>query len=275
MSVRRAHVTAVLLILALLVGALVLIWWSQERILFQPPRVVEALPEASHITYETVDGQKLVGFVVGDPRDTPGVLLCFHGNADLAVWQLDWARTVERRTGYAVFLAEYRGYMSLGGSPTYASTKLDARAAYDHLRVTFGVDRARVAFFGHSLGSAVAAELAELHPPSALLLQSPFSSARAMAKLVVTLPVSIAWSVLSRIHFDTRGAVSDLDVPVSVVHGRRDRIIPFKMGVEVYDAAKRKGKLLLVEGAGHNDLPEVGGDPYWNWVVEALNTRSD
>lgn len=265
---------AVLLILALLVGALVLLWWSQERILFQPPRVAEALPEAGRVTYESVDGQKLVGFVVGDPRSAPGVLLCFHGNADLAVWQLDWARVVEHRTGYAVFLAEYRGYMSLGGSPTYSSTKLDARAAYDHLRIAFGVDRKRMAFFGHSLGSAVAAELAELHPPRALLLQSPFSSARAMARLVVTLPVSLAWSVLSRIHFDTRRSVSDLDVPVSVVHGRRDRIIPLRMGVEVYEAAKKKGKLLLVEGAGHNDVAEVGGEAYWTWITEALGTRS-
>jgi fermentation-respiration switch protein FrsA (DUF1100 family) len=267
-------VTAVLLILALLVGALALLWWSQERILFQPPRAVEALPDVGRVAYETVDGQKLVGFLVGDPRTAPGVLLCFHGNADLAVWQLDWARTIERRTGYAVFLAEYRGYMSLGGSPTYASTKLDARAAYDYLRVTIAIDRTRMAFFGHSLGSAVAAELAEAHPPSALLLQSPFSSARAMARLVVTLPVSFVWGALSRIHFDTRSVVADLDVPVSVIHGRRDRIIPFKMGVEVYEAAKRKGKLLLVEGAGHNDLPEVGGEAYWAWLVEALGTGS-
>jgi fermentation-respiration switch protein FrsA (DUF1100 family) len=270
---RRTHVTAVLLILALLVGALALLWWSQERILFQPPRVVEELPETGRVTYETVDGQKLVGFLVGDPRTAPGVLLSFHGNADLAVWQLAWARTVERRTGYAVFLAEYRGYMSLGGNPTYASTKLDARAAYDYLRVTFAVDRTRMAFFGHSLGSAVAAELAEIHPPSVLLLQSPFSSARAMARLIVTLPVSVVWRVLSRIHFDTLKVVSDLDVPVSVVHGRSDRIIPFRMGVEVYKAAKRKGKLLLVEGAGHNDVAEIAGDEYWRWLIESLEPQ--
>jgi pimeloyl-ACP methyl ester carboxylesterase len=81
-----------------------------------------------------------------------------------------------------------------------------------------------MAFFGHSLGSAVATELAEIHPPAALLLQSPFSSARAMARLIVTLPVALVWKSISRIHFDTRVAVATLDVPVSVVHGRRDRI---------------------------------------------------
>jgi fermentation-respiration switch protein FrsA (DUF1100 family) len=266
-------VIAALVILALLSGSLFLLWWSQERILFQPPRLQETLPESGRVSYEALDGQRLVGFIVGDPRTAPGVLLCFHGNADLAVWQLEWAQVVERQTGFAVFLAEYRGYMSLGGSPTYSSTKLDARAAYDHLRIAFGLDRARMAFFGHSLGSAVATELAEIHPPAALLLQSPFSSARAMARLIVTLPVVLIWGAFSRIHFDTRAAVSTLDVPVSVVHGRRDRIVPFRMGVEVYEAAKKRGRLLLVEGAGHNNVAEIAGKEYWRWIAEALKPQ--
>lgn len=264
------YVSTALVIFALILGALFLLWRKQERILFQPPRLVEAVPDSGRVSYEAVDGQRLAGFLIGDPKKAPGVLICFHGNADLAVWQLDWARAVEHRTGYAVFLAEYRGYMSLGGSPTYASTKLDARAAYDHVRVTFGVDREHVAFFGHSLGSAVATELAEVHPPSVLLLQSPFSSARAMARLIVSPPVVLVWRAISRIHFDTQQAVADLDVPVSVAHGKRDRIVPFRMGIDVFDAARKKGKLLLVDEAGHNDVAEVAGEAYWDWMREAL-----
>ncbi len=257
-------------IIALVLGALLFLWHKQERILFQPPRSVETPPESGRVSYEAVDGQQLVGFIIGDPRQAPGVLICFHGNADLAVWQLDWARSVEHRTGYAVFLAEYRGYMSLGGSPTYASTKLDARAAYDHLRVAFGVDHARVAYFGHSLGSAIATELAEIHPPSALLLQSPFSSARAMARLIIYPPVVLVWRAISRIHFDTQQAVAELDIPVSVAHGKRDRIVPVRMGVDVYQAARNKAQFLVVEQAGHNDVADVGGEEYWQWMRNAL-----
>lgn len=260
-----------LVILGLLFGFLFLIWWSQERILFQPPRLDDAPVESGRVHYKAEDGQQLVGFVVGDPRTAPGVLLCFHGNADLAVWQLDWAREVERHTGHAVFLAEYRGYMSLGGAPTYSNTKLDARAARDYLVSVLGVDRGRIAYFGHSLGSAIAAELAEVHHPAALLLQSPFVSARAMARLIVSRPFVLVWKAISRIHFDTKETVSRLDVPVSVAHGKRDRLVPFRMGVEVYEAAKRKGQLLLVENAGHNDVADVGGDEYWQWVGAALN----
>jgi len=263
-------VIAALLLFSLVIAALALLWLRQERILFQPPPLLGEPPLTGRVSYDAVDGQALLAFMVGDPAASPGVLICFHGNADLAVWQIDWARSVERHTGYAVFLAEYRGYMSLGGAPTYATSKLDARAAYDHVRVNFGVSRERVAYFGHSLGSAVAAELAELHPPSALLLQAPFSSARAMSRLIVSPPIVLAWRAISRIHFDTERIVAELDVPVSVSHGTRDRVVPLRMGRNVYQAAKRKGQLLIVENAGHNDVAGVAGEKYWQWFRAAL-----
>jgi uncharacterized protein len=263
-------VITALVVLALLLGLLALLWRSQERILFQPPRLYGNPIESGRVSYRASDGQLLAGYIVGDPRVAPGVLLCFHGNADLAMWQLDWAHSVGQQTGFAVMLAEYRGYMSLGGIPTYSTTKLDALAAYDYLGSEFVVDRARIAYFGHSLGSAVAAELAEVHHPRALLLQSPFSSARAMARLIVTLPVALVWRAVSRIHFDTVKVVSRLGVPVSVSHGKRDRIVPLRMGLEVYDAAKVKGNLLVVEKAGHSDIADVAGGEYWKWIAAVL-----
>jgi len=268
----RARVTlALLVLLGLASGLLLLLWWGQERILFQPPILFGGQNEPGRVEYRAADGQRLIGYVVGDPRTSPGVMVSFHGNADLAVWQLDWARSVHEHTGYAVFLAEYRGYMSLGGSPSYATTKLDADAAYDHLKNELGADTTRLAYHGHSLGTAVAAELAQRHPPRALLLQSPFTSARAMARLIVSPPVVLAWKAVSRIHFDTKSLVSSLDVPVSVAHGNRDRVVPFKLGLEVYEAARRKGELLVVEGAGHNDVVDVAGEAYWKWIGAALD----
>ena len=256
--------------LALLFGLLALLWQSQERILFQPPRFHEDPVETGRATYRASDGQLLTSFVVGDPQTASGVLLCFHGNADLAMWQLEWARSVEMHSGYAVMLAEYRGYMSLGGKPTYSTTKLDALAAYDYLGSAFGIDGTRIAYFGHSLGSAIAVELAEVHRPRALLLQSPFSSARAMARLIVTPAIAVIWRAVSRIHFDTVRAVARLDVPVSVSHGKRDRIVPFKMGLDVYNAARKRGQLLVVGKAGHSDVAEVAGEEYWKWITSAL-----
>lgn len=261
---------ALLLLLGVLSGLLLLIWWGQERILFQPPSFSDITEEPGRVEYKAADGQRLAGYIIGDPGSAPGVLVCFHGNADLSYWQLDWGREVAERTGYAVFLAEYRGYMSLEGTPSYATTKLDSEAAYDHLQKTLGADPRRFAFYGHSLGSGVAAELAERHPPRALLLQSPFTSARAMARVIASAPIVLAWNTVSRVHFDTQRIVSRLDVPVSVTHGTRDRVVPVKMGVEVHAAAKRKGEVLIVEGAGHNDIADVAGEKYWSWITAAL-----
>jgi pimeloyl-ACP methyl ester carboxylesterase len=263
-------VIAAFLVVALLLGSLALLWGTQEKILFQPPRLYGDAVESGRVRYLASDGQSLEGYIVGNPKTASGVLLCFHGNADLAMWQLEWAGSVEKRAGYAVMLTEYRGYMSLGGKPTYMTTKLDALAAYEYLVSAFGVDSTQMAYFGHSLGSGIAAELAEVHRPRALVLQSPFSSARAMARLIVTPPITFVWRVISRIHFDTAAVVSRLDVPVFVAHGKRDRVVPFRMGLEVFDAAKRKGELLVVEKAGHSDVAEVGGEEYWKWIVAAL-----
>jgi fermentation-respiration switch protein FrsA (DUF1100 family) len=268
-------VVVVIVVLAIVLGLPAFIWWSQERILFQPPRSFGNAVQAGRVHYTASDGQHLVGYLVGEHAGVTGVLLCFHGNADLAMWQLDWAQSVNDRTGYTVMLAEYRGYMSVEGTPTYETAKLDAVAAYEYVRSELGVGDGKLAYFGHSLGSAVATELAELHKPRALLLQSPFTSALAMATLILTAPLAFVWKLVSRIHFDTAQAVARLDIPVAVAHGKRDRIVPFRMGMAVYDAAKIKGPLLVVNDAGHNDIPRLAGDRYWQWVAMALSSVTE
>src|SRR2546423_1073696 len=124
--------------------------------------------------------------------------------------------------------------------------------------------------YQEALVSGIAAELAEIHPPRALLLQAPFTSAQAMARIIVWPPITFIWRLLSRIHFDTTAIVSDLDVPVSVAHGKHDRVVPFRMGMQVFKAAKCKGPLLVVEHGAHNDLAQTAGEDYWRWVSESL-----
>lgn len=249
---------------------LALVWWGQEKLVFFPQGPpYPAVTGTGKLDYVAADGQKLFAYVVGDPANARGVLLCFHGNADLAALQVPWARQVHARTGYAVVLAEYRGYGGLRGKPTYAGSLLDAEAAYAATRESAG-GSARIAFFGHSLGSAVAAELAMRHEPSALLLKAPFTSAREMAPRVITPPLAMAFRLISRVHYDTRTAVAASDAPVWVVHGTSDGVIGVEMGRAVFDAAKNKGGILLVDDADHSDLAERGGSAYWDWIERAL-----
>jgi len=262
------------LLAALFVVLAGLVWWRQERIVFQPPRPPVAVErDTLRVAYQAADGQPLFGYLVLPPAGSDSaprrVLIAFHGNADLAVWQLPWAAEVARRTGWAVLCAEYRGYAGLSGTPSYEGSKLDARAAYAYVRDTLGVDPSRVAIFGHSLGSAIAAELAADVRPAALLLQSPFTSARAMARIVVAPPVAALWRVISRVHYDTESCVRTLEAPVHVAHGDRDFIIPVRMGRAVHAAARVPGRLFIARGAGHNDVG-AAGEAYWRWIEEAL-----
>jgi fermentation-respiration switch protein FrsA (DUF1100 family) len=266
-----------LLLLGLLVLAaayLLLIaaaWAWQERIVWQPPRGA-AYPDttARRVSYAADDGQPLYAYLLGDPGRAAGLLIAFHGNAELAADGIPWGTEVARRTGWAVLLPEYRGYGGLPGSPDYAGSRRDARATYRLGREQLAMDSSRIAYYGHSLGTAVATELASDHAPVAILLLAPFTSARDMARAMYGLPLWALWRVIGRIDFDTRAKVAVLEVPVSVAHGERDAVIPVWMGRAVHAAARVKGGLLIVSEAGHNDVASVAGHEYWAWLERAL-----
>ena len=253
------------------------LWLNQERVVFQPPEVDVSAPlPSTRVQFRAADGDELYGYLVapGASPDNGTLVLAFHGNADLAAWFVPWAQELAERTGARILIPEYRGYGGLPGRPTYATANADALGtlafARDSLKPSYLV------LFGHSLGTAIATDLAtamesEGRGPMALLLQSPFTSAREMAARMLVPPIPWLWRRISRVHYDTRMLVSQLDAPVWVAHGTRDVVIPVRMGRNVFFAARHRGELLLVDGAGHNDVPDVGGDGYWHWIARAVS----
>ena len=252
-----------------------LLWLQQERIVFQPPPALRGTnqgvgSDVRQVSYRAEDGTELFAFLVGDSRRAEGLLVAFHGNADLARYLLPWAQAVTREARVAVLVPEIRGYDGIAGRPTYLAAARDARAARAFVVESLNVPNDRLAYFGHSLGSAIAAELAGETPPSALLLQSPFTSARDMARRMALPGLTIFWPIVSRVHYDTADRVRTLRSRVSVAHGLRDVIVPVRMGQQVYEAAAVKGRLLLVPEAGHNDVVERAPAEYWDWFRDAL-----
>jgi uncharacterized protein len=253
------------------VGFVAMVWWFQDQIVFQPPRgIAQTSVAARQVHYRTSDGLELFAYIVGECADDAPLVLAFHGNADIARWFIPWADQVVRRTGACVMLPEYRGYDGLPGRPTYAASAHDAMAALDYVRDSLHISADRLVLFGHSLGTAIAAELATVAAPRSLILQAPFSTARAIATRSFTWAVTGLWSIISHVHFDTLARVRALSSPVWVVHGDRDIVIPARMGRAVFAAAACKGELLIVAGAGHNDVPDAGGEAYWAWLARAI-----
>ena len=268
----RRLMTALVVLVSLFVLLVVLAWVFQERIAFQPPRGPYPEPGAvKRFDYTASDGQSLFAYVVPGSITPPAALIAFHGNADLAVHQIEWAEEVAGRTGLTVILAEYRGYMGLSGRPSYDGVTLDAEAAFALATDTLRIPAGRLAYFGHSLGSAVATELAAKHPPQALVLEAPFTSARDMAaRMMGSWFTSSIWPLVGRLQFNTAEIVQSLDMPVSVSHGGKDVVVPSHMGEAVYRNAKTKGKWFFVQRASHNDLRITGGDDYWTWLTNGL-----
>src|SRR5207247_3808846 len=113
-------------LLIVYVVAVAFLWRFQERIVFQPPRVVRAGEVAAErVEYSASDDVSLFAYFVGQRDATSTVVIAFHGNADLARWQIPWAVRVAEETGACVMLPEYRGYDDVGGSPTYPDVARD------------------------------------------------------------------------------------------------------------------------------------------------------
>lgn len=277
---RLASVITLLIIVGVIWVSVTTLWlWrNQERVVFQPPGDAPTAPApARRVTFKAADGHDIYGYVLDAPSDAPAgrerVVIAFHGNADLAAWTAPWAHELSTRAGVTVLVPEYRGYGGIPGTPSYESATADARGA-----LAYALDTLRAAdivIYGHSLGTAIGSELAThmaASPPRSLVLQSPFTSAQAMATRMMVPAIPGLWSRISRVRYDTRAVVSQLDVPVFVSHGMRDITIPVRMGREVFDAAKNRGELLIVEKAGHNDVADEGGDRYWAWLVNAVSS---
>lgn len=248
----------ILLIVAIGYATVVLLaWLLQARLVYLPQvpgREWDATPADAGLGYEdvaitTADGVELSAWFV--PAATPrATILFFHGNAGNISHRLETIANFHE-LGLSVLILDYRGYGRSEGQPSETGTRRDARAAWRYLQETRSIPPAEIVLAGRSLGAAVAAELAaELAAkPAALILEAPFTSLPAIAQQAYPL-LPARWLV--RGQYATRARVAAVPVPVLVIHGRDDAIIPIEQGRAVFEAARGPKRLLAVAG-GHND----------------------
>lgn len=183
------------------------------------------------------------------------VTLFLHGNAGNVTHRIDHAAEI-RRAGSAILVLDYRGYGKSEGRPTESGVYQDADAAYDDL-LGMGWTPPHILLHGESLGTAVAVDLASRRPSAGLVLEAPLASVQEIAAGVVPL----LGPALAR-GFESKRKIPKVHVPVFVIHGDRDEIIPFLHGQEVFEAANEPKWLWRVEGAMHNDLLYQAGAAY-------------
>ena len=234
----------------------------QRRILF-PRHHLEPHPQVA----DQIDGLEKV-FIDSDQGPvegwlipghgtaaTPGPAVIFaHGNGELIdYWPGEMAHYRER--GITVLLAEYRGYGRSAGSPTQERITSDFVAFYDLLVSRPEVDADRIVFHGRSLGGGAVCALVTERRPAALILESTFTSVRAMARRMFV----PGFLVLDP--YDNEAVVRAYDGPLLVLHGTGDQLIPYSHGESLAEAAAGTSQLVPL-GCGHNDCSRPSMIPY-------------
>jgi uncharacterized protein len=244
------------MVLVLVVGlGVVMLWALQRQLIYFPdttrvPPAADVIPGARDVPLHTDDGLELgAWFVPADAAaDTGFAVLVAPGNGGNRLSRAGFAEELSRR-GLAVLLLDYRGYGGNPGRPGEDGLAADADAAVAALR-ELGYPAERTLYFGESLGTAVVAALQERHPPAGLVLRSPFTElADVGAHHYPWLPVR----ALLRDRFEVLEHVARTDVPVTVVYGKSDSVVPTELSERVADRAPTLVERLAIARADHND----------------------
>ena len=238
----------------------------EPRLAFFPQRDLVLTPAAIGLPYVdttvvTLDGVRVRGWFVPAPATEAAapVLLVFHGNAESIAHGLDLAARAHG-AGFAVLLAEYRGYAGNPGSPNEEGIVLDGFAfAAEAAERAAG---APVVLWGRSIGASVAVRLAVAGNGAAVILESPFTSARALLRDQGAW-LFLALSYFGSYRFDVEARMADVRVPVLVIHGTRDEIAPIAHGRRLFDLAPGPKAFVELVGGGHNDLWARHADALW------------
>jgi len=263
-SVALKVLVGLLVVYALIV---LLAWRFQERLAFPGPNAPVPDPEtlgvtgAERVTVTTADGVRLAGWYLhpqpgpaGGAR-APG-LVWFYGNME-TVADLAPILSALRPPGVGVLVLDYRGYGGSEGAATEDGLYRDADAARTFLTSRPEIDSTRLAVYGRSLGSAVALYLATTYPVRAVVLESPFTSAREM----VDEHYAIIPPTLLHLRLNNLERARALQAPLLVIHGAEDGIAPLEMGRAVAEAGGAE-ELFVIDGAGHNDTYAAAGARY-------------
>lgn len=241
----------------------------EKRYIFFPTLEIEVTP--AHVSlahddafFSTANGNLLHGWYV--PGSGNGTWLWFHGNGGNVGHRVSELELLHHRLGVNILVFDYQGYGKSQGTPSEEGTYQDARAALAYLQQRHGPDAGPTVYYGHSLGTAIAVELAMEHPPAGLVLVSPFISVSDMSRRAYPwLPVS--WLLKDR--YNTLERISNVHCPLLVLHGAQDELVPVSHGEKLFQAAAEPKSFRALPQAGHNDTFIAGGEAYWS-AIEAF-----
>jgi pimeloyl-ACP methyl ester carboxylesterase len=253
------------------------LWARQGRFIYMPQREIKKTPATVQLPYKDVyiavnntNGrtERIHAWWVPSRNNNGDVLLYLHGSALNMGANVNALRRLHN-LGFAVLIVSYRGYgLSDGEFPSETLLYADAEASWNYLVAQKQIEPSKIYIYGHSIGGAVAIDLAVRHPDAAgLIVESTFTSIIDVARLKVKYRL-FPLDLIVHQRFDSLGKVPQLRIPALFIHGTNDHLIPFEMSRLLYARTPQPKSLKLIPGGGHNDSATVGGDAYLAAVLD-------
>ena len=258
----------VIITLTMILG---LIWSCRDslvnRLAFQPQTGTEIPvdrlpPSIQHHILETSDGERLSAFYFPNPS-ADKTILYFHGNAGNASQRIPWAVDLTR-TNSNVLMIDYRGFGLSSGTPSEEGIYIDSRVALKYLLEDLKLDLSDIFVYGRSIGSAVAVDLAMENSFAGMILVTPISSGKDLARMA---GVESAASLIGN-PFNNMEKIRSYEGPVLIIHGDRDEVLPVEMGRALRDMISSQVRYVEIPNAGHNDIIRMAGGTFYQSIQQ-------
>jgi hypothetical protein len=259
------------------------LWARQGHYIFTPRRDIKNTPATVQLAYEDVyisvknannRVERIHGWWIPARHYSAENLLYLHGGALNVGANVNALRRLHD-LGFAVFIVSYRGYgLSDGKFPSERLLYADAEASWNYLVNQKKIEPHRIYIYGHSIGGAVAIDLAVRHPNAAgLIVESTFTSIIDVARLNPKYRL-FPLDLIVHQRFESLSKVPYLRLPVLFLHGTNDQLIPDKMSRLLYKHTPHPKRLKLITGGGHNDSATVGGNAYLTAIADFVAVTS-
>src|SRR5215467_2652884 len=228
--------------------------WLEAAMTFRPSRMAAAqeIPTgAKDVWFNSADGTRLNGWFFASHKNPElATIIFFHGNGG-NISNVGWLAQRFANHGFNVLLFDYRGYgRSEGVAANESDLYADGDAAVAYVMNQKGVRAEQIVLYGHSLGTAIVADVASRRTVGAVVLESGFSSASSVATSALPwLPRCLHF--LGKNRFESARKLNSVRAPILIAHGDPDHTIPTSEAQLLYAAANKPKKLLIVPGAGH------------------------
>lgn len=265
----------IVLISLLFIFSGVYLYFTQHKMVFFPGKNLVMTPDEIGLQYEDLyiqsgDNEKINAWYFPykgsiEIPDRKVVLFC-HGNAGNISHRIE---TVEYilELGANIMLFDYRGFGKSEGSPGEEEVYQDALVCYNWLINEKGFTPDQVIIFGRSLGGAVAVDLASKVACSGVIVESSFTSAKAMAKEIFPIfPINL----ILKYKLNSIDKIGHIKCPVLVTHSTEDDIIPYKMGEDLFNAAEEPKKFVKLSGR-HNERYYYLDSTYRSTLIEMIS----